>query len=76
MKELIELFNDNDTHIEVDTLNQKDNGTTSGADIYSYTVILIDNKTRDNIESVSIRNFDKKDIEFATKILNMARLGR
>lgn len=63
MNELIRIFNDNETHIEIDTVNQKENGMTDNPNIYTYTVLLIDNASGDSIESeVSVR-FDEKEIK-------------
>lgn len=66
MEELILLFNNEKTHIEVDCINQKDNGTTKEDNVYTYTVLLICNATGEEIESASVKSFDKKDIKFVT----------
>lgn len=65
MDELIKLFNNEMTHIEIDTVNQRDNG--EDHDFYSYTVILLDNKTLEVIDNVSIDNFDREDIEWVKR---------
>lgn len=61
MYELIKTFNTKTTHIEVDTLNQEENG---GEFLYSYTVYLVDNITSQPIDFVSIDNFSKQDIDY------------
>ena len=61
MYELIKTFNTKTTHIEVDTLNQEENGREV---LYSYTVYLIDNMTSEPIDFVSIDNFSKSDIDY------------
>ena len=61
MYELIKTFNTKTTHIEVDTLNQEENG---GEVLYSYTVYLVDNITSQPINFVSIDNFSKQDIDY------------
>ena len=74
MDELIKLFNNEMTHIEVDTVNQKENGETD-YDFYSYTVMLIENKNSEIIDSVSIDTFDDSDVEWVSKIfLNSVKL--
>ena len=61
MYELIKTFNTKTTHIEVDTLNQEENG---GEVLYSYTVYLIDNMTSEPIDVVNIDDFSKSDIDY------------
>lgn len=75
MNELIKTFNDNETHIEIDAVNQFENGSTKDRSVYSYTVILLQNETGEQICSVSIDKFDKDDIEFVKKYFNLARFN-
>lgn len=57
MQELITLFNNNNTHIEIDTVNQKDNGYTDDPNIFTYTILLISNEDNDVIAAESIDSF-------------------
>ena len=57
MYELIKRFSDNKTHIEIDAVNKFENGTTDDKNLYTYSVLLIDNETKDEIARASL--FDK-----------------
>lgn len=71
MHELIKEFNTDKTHLEFDTINQYDNGTTDEKNFYTYTVYLIDNKTNYPITgAVSINNFEDDSIQFVRNILS------
>lgn len=64
LKELITRFNTDETHIEVDVVNQKDNGMSDDASLYSYTVLLVLNDDRYNIfAETSIDVFDNNEIK-------------
>lgn len=67
MNELIKLFNTNKTHIEIDTINQKENGLTNDPSIFTYTIQLIDNNDNDPIASISIDQFSDKEIKDVIK---------
>lgn len=67
MNELIRLFNTNKTHIEIDTINQKENGLTNDPSIFTYTIQLIDNNDNDPIASISIDQFSDKEIKDVIK---------
>lgn len=62
MQELITLFNNNNTHIEIDTVNQKDNGYTDDPNIFTYTILLISNEDNDVIAAESIDAFSDDEI--------------
>lgn len=62
MQELITLFNNNNTHIEIDTVNQKDNGYTDDPNIFTYTILLISNEDNDVIAAESIDSFTDDEI--------------
>lgn len=59
MDTLIRIFNNDRTHIEIDCVNQKDNGTTSDASVYTYTGVLVENATGEIVDGamVSISSF-------------------
>lgn len=64
MDTLIRIFNNDRTHIEIDCINQKDNGTTSDASIYTYTVMLVENVTGEIVDGamVSISSFSEAPV--------------
>lgn len=66
MKELISRFNTDKTHIEVDAINQKDNGMTNNPSLYSYTILLVLNDERYSIlAQTSLDLFDQEEIKHA-----------
>ncbi|MBO0438945.1 hypothetical protein [Candidatus Enterococcus ikei] len=64
MYELIEIYNTDKTHIEIDTVNQKENGTTTDGNLYSYTIYLTDNESDDPINMVSVEKFNSYEVGF------------
>ena len=72
MEKLIRLFNNKDTHIEVDNENQFENGTTEDKNKYSYTIYLIDNYMKEEIESVSVDMFSDSEVEFVIEKFSLA----
>jgi len=64
MYELIEKYNTDQTHIEIDAVNQKENGTTADGNIYSYTIYLMDNDSGDPINMVSVEKFNSYEVGF------------
>lgn len=62
LQELITLFNNNNTHIEIDTVNQKDNGYTDDPNVFTYTILLLSNDDNDIIAAESIDAFSDAEI--------------
>lgn len=62
MQELINLFNNSSTHIEIDTINQKDNGYTDDPNAFTYTILLLSNEDNDIIAAESIDTFSDAEI--------------
>lgn len=67
MQELINLFNNSSTHIEIDTVNQKDNGYTDDPNVFTYTILLLSNEDNDVIAAESINAFTDTEI---TSVIN------
>ena len=68
MNELIEKFNSKLTHIEIDAINQLENG---GKDEWTYTLLLIDNKTKDTINQISISDFGNAEMSYVRRVFEL-----
>ena len=68
MNELIEKFNNELTHIEIDAINQLENG---GKDEWTYTLLLIDNKTKDTINQISISDFGNAEMSHVRRVFEL-----
>lgn len=63
MDKLIELFNTDKTHIEIDIINQYENGTTANKHEYTYTIHLVNSSDNDSLCAVSVDNFCQREID-------------
>ena len=63
MDKLIEFFNTDKTHIEIDIINQYENGTTANKHDYTYTIHLVNNSDNDSLCAASVENFCQGEIE-------------
>lgn len=71
MYELIQKYNTSETHIEIDTISQVENGMSADLPEYTYTVHLINNKTNDPlVGAISIDQFSMEDIKFVDYMLS------
>lgn len=64
MNELIKQFNNAETHVEVDVLNQYENGTTDDRNIFTYTVYIVANKDNKHLATAGVDNFSEKEIKW------------
>lgn len=64
VEELIKIFNTDKTHIEIDTINQHDNGMTTDKHEYTYTFLLVRNENQESLEHVSVEGFCLASIKF------------
>lgn len=63
LEKLISKFNTEETHIEIDTINQFENGTTTDKNAYTYTIYLINNADSEPITQESVDTFSFAETE-------------
>lgn len=63
MEKLISMFNTEKTHIEIDTINQFENGTTTDKNLFTYTIYLINNADGEPIAQGSVNSFSSAETE-------------
>lgn len=73
MDKLIKKYNTKHFHIEIDTINQFENMKwETNKSFFTYTFLLVSNKTNKTLESVSIVKCDESDFEFVDKVFTRA----
>lgn len=63
MDKLIELFNTDKTHIEIDVVNQYENGKTVNKHDYTYTIHLLNNSDNDSLCAECVESFSQAEID-------------